>query len=361
MSLQTAPLGQLSGLNLPYSIPTYEKPKSILQQALAAALVNVASSAGKSLGDNLTSRDYATEVDGGPAKGFSRLLGPKVDARENSARENRKYSTSEREAGQMFTHGENESQRTFTSGENTKRQDFDFSRDKSRNEFDVQRDTNNQEAARKLAEQRGNHDVLLAKLNDLTAEGRQNAALKARNEDPSNLAAARNYNAEAALKEQQAARAQQMMQEAMGTKRGQVQGQPQVDPSLLRDRKTQEPQLPSPEFVQQQVDPNAPSSNNPDLAAIEAFMGKGLVPPTAAQNSTVEDTPIMMPQVSVPQEQPYVDPTELLAQLTGASPTPGQPNVPVLEALMQLIQNIQNPKSSGRPQVKKDFYGNPIN
>jgi hypothetical protein len=356
MSLQTAPLGQLSGLNLPYSIPTYNKPAGALQQALAAALVDFAGKGGSQLASNLTERDYATAADGGPATGFSRLLGAKVPLAMAQRREGYAHDTAMQESGQKFTHGENVGQQQFTSGENTKQQVFTHGENVLRDAEAMKREVASQQAARALASDQGQHSYLLAKLADMTAMDRQEAATKAQYNDPLRLSEGRNQEAEAQLKEQQALRAQQLMEAAMGKKgvQPQVPGQPQVDPSLLRDRQAQAT-LPSAQAVQAAA--VAPQSN-PDLTSIQQFMGQGVIPPQVPQENipmtsdgTIQ-TPVTEVQKPVTQQQPYVAPIELLAQLTGAKPSPGQPNVPIPQALLQLIQNVQNPTPGWKSGLK---------
>ena len=354
MSLQTAPLGQLSGLNLPYSVPRYEKPKSILQQALAAALVNVASNVGRNVGDNLTTRDYATEADGGKAGFMSKLLsGPKVNEKTNQQRQAYAHEDELTRGNQNFTAAQNELNRSQDTNRDFSRQSHDAEMQKER--LTAQQAGDDRQAALALSRQQMERR---ARELELVARNGQEAALQAgqaydRAHDPQNVAQARLQNAEAS-------RIERFLQGAASGNQPQVQGQPQVDPSLLRDRQAQA-QLPSPEFVQAQVNPNTPSSNNPDLAMIEQFMGKGLVPSTTAP----QEAPVVMPQVSVSAaEQPYVEPSELFAQLTGASPSPGQPNVPAMQALMQLIQNIQspNPKQVKKPaNTNYTFQGYPSN
>lgn len=239
MSLQTAPLGQLSGLNLPYSIPRYEKPKSILQQALAAALVNVASSTGKNVANNAFSRDYATEADGGKAGFMSKLIsGPKVDARLNQQRQTYAHEDASQRSGQEFTRSENETQRGFTSGENTKRQEFDLSRDKSRNEFDTQRDVlNNTQAdtrvdkqmshTEKLSKQSQEYQMLMEQVKAALQNG--GPAGQVQSEEARRLKLGNDYR-----------------ETIQGGRGGQVPGQPQVDSGLLNYKKGAQgaPQVP---------------------------------------------------------------------------------------------------------------------
>lgn len=102
MALPTAPLGQLPSIQMPFSIPTYEKGPSILEKALGALLVNVASGVAQHGTENLMSRDYAGEFGETPTKGFGRLLGPKVG--ENEAKQRRQN---------IFVTGEAEKERDF--------------------------------------------------------------------------------------------------------------------------------------------------------------------------------------------------------------------------------------------------------
>lgn len=102
MALQSAPLGQLPSMNMPYAIPTYEKPPSLLEKALASIITAAGTSAASQGAENLMSRDYATAADGGPATGFGRLLGPKVGKAQEMQRQS-----------QTFQGGQNEAQRKF--------------------------------------------------------------------------------------------------------------------------------------------------------------------------------------------------------------------------------------------------------
>lgn len=79
MSLPTAPLGELPSMNMPYSIPTYDKGPSLWEKALSAFLVNAAGGVAQRGAENVMSRDHAAEFGEKPATGFSRLLGPRVD------------------------------------------------------------------------------------------------------------------------------------------------------------------------------------------------------------------------------------------------------------------------------------------
>jgi hypothetical protein len=80
MALPTAPLGSLPNLNLPTSNPRYQKPDSILDKALAAFLVNVATQAGGQMGENMFAKDYGSEPTSWLKKPFT---GPQVGEREH--------------------------------------------------------------------------------------------------------------------------------------------------------------------------------------------------------------------------------------------------------------------------------------
>jgi hypothetical protein len=86
MALPTAQLGALGQMSMPYSIPTVEKGPSIWEKALASFLVSAAGQAAERGTENLMSRDYASEFGEDPAKGFGRLMGPKVGEREATRR-----------------------------------------------------------------------------------------------------------------------------------------------------------------------------------------------------------------------------------------------------------------------------------
>lgn len=79
MALPTAPLGQLSNLSVPHSMPMYQKPQSTLDKALQAFLVGVATQAGGQIAENTFSRDYADDKAGVLSKVVS---GPKMGERE---------------------------------------------------------------------------------------------------------------------------------------------------------------------------------------------------------------------------------------------------------------------------------------
>lgn len=91
---------------MPYSIPRYEKGPSLWEKALGALLVSAGSAAAQKGTENLMSRDYATAEDGGPATGFSRLLGPKVGERQNEMRQGQQFAAHESELGRQFQTGQ---------------------------------------------------------------------------------------------------------------------------------------------------------------------------------------------------------------------------------------------------------------
>jgi hypothetical protein len=80
MALPTAPLGSLPNLNLPTSRQQYQKPDSVLDKALAAFLVNVATQAGGQMGENVFAKDYGSEPTSPWKKAF---VGPQVGEREH--------------------------------------------------------------------------------------------------------------------------------------------------------------------------------------------------------------------------------------------------------------------------------------
>jgi len=309
MSLQTAPLGQLSGLNLPYSIPTYQKPPSILQQALAAALTNVASSAGKNVAENLTSRDYATEADGGKATGFDRLLhGVKVN--ESMAKQRSAYSHEDaaQKSGQDFTRGENVMQRDFTSGENTKRNQFDLSRDAQKEKFDVQRDiSNNTQAdsrtdrqmthAEKMAQDAYEKQAVLEQIKFGLQHG--GAQEDVATEQARGLKLSNDYR------------------EKLQGGKSQVPGQPQVDPGLLK--------------YKQGAQTATPTSVDPTQVAMAQFL---------APNPGAGDNYGTYPQGQLPLSEQSIEPNTLQQVPTSSLAIPDGTSTNANDAIADLMRSV---------------------
>jgi hypothetical protein len=100
MALPTAPLGSLPNLNLPTSRQQYQKPDSVLDKALAAFLVNVATQAGGQMGENVFAKDYGSEPTSLWKKPF---VGPQVGEREHlmgkqEAAQTERFNTGEKNA-----------------------------------------------------------------------------------------------------------------------------------------------------------------------------------------------------------------------------------------------------------------------
>jgi hypothetical protein len=172
MALPTAQLGQLGNMSMPYSIPTYEKGPGVLEKALAAFLVNAAGGVAGQAAENVMSRDYASEFGQDPAKGFGRLLGPKVSARDAENRREMSFRTGEREATQTYNADQAELDRLSRQGEN-----------------DVK--TANERLARGDMIQAEGDQRLLADMNALLRGDRDNAAATERNNADNTAAAAR--------------------------------------------------------------------------------------------------------------------------------------------------------------------------
>lgn len=107
MALPTAQLGSLGNMSMPYSIPTYEKGPGVLEKAIASFLVNAASGVAQRGAENVMSRDYAKEFGEDPAKGFGRLLGPKVGERDAQLRRQNTFNTNESQKDRDFRSSEN--------------------------------------------------------------------------------------------------------------------------------------------------------------------------------------------------------------------------------------------------------------
>lgn len=106
MSLQSAPLGQLPSMSMPYSIPRYEKPQGVLQKALTALLVNAAGTAATQGTQNLLSTDHAAEFGQDPRSGFGRLLNPVVNDREAEQRRSLAFTGAEGQRTREFQQSE---------------------------------------------------------------------------------------------------------------------------------------------------------------------------------------------------------------------------------------------------------------
>jgi hypothetical protein len=100
MSLPTATLGQLPTMSMPYSIPTYEKPPSIWEKALASFLVNAAGSVAQQAGHNVMSKDNSAEFGEKPATWFQHLMGGGVSDEEARQRRQNTF-TGERDDKQL--------------------------------------------------------------------------------------------------------------------------------------------------------------------------------------------------------------------------------------------------------------------
>lgn len=314
MSLPIAPLGQLSGLNLPYSIPTYEKPKSILQQALAAALVNIASTAGKNVAENVTSRDFATEADGGPAKGFSRLLGPKVNRQQAEARDSRNFQSAESGKSREFLASQAEIDRDTRAMEDLVKTKNAQLAQESQNTFTLDRDYLNDRNAQalqgqsidaaKAAEQARHEQALLLK----QIEAQINSGM------PSGQ-----------LQSEQARQLRMINDQAEKLYNVKPQ-QPQVDPKLLEHKKGGKIQTPVVQEENFDVGPlfgpggsyTEPTGAEKPIRSLEDF----ITPPT--------------PSPSVPAGKPALSDASAMDILTGG------PEYGTIATLMELVRRGTN-------------------
>lgn len=95
MPLPSAPLGQLPNMNMPFSIPTYEKGPSIWERALASFLVNAAGEAATAGVKNTFEGEHAQDF-GEQGNGFSKLWkGAKVNDAEAKQRNEQKFQHAE--------------------------------------------------------------------------------------------------------------------------------------------------------------------------------------------------------------------------------------------------------------------------
>lgn len=187
MALQTAPLGQLPSMNMPYSIPTYEKPPSIWEKALAAFLVNAAGTAAGQVGENITARDYAKDFGEEPAGFGSKIVGgPRVSARQADQRESQKFQ----KESQMRDIGAAANVARFNATQAANRQAADIERDVTREGMAYDRQTAEGEQRLRLADAETAAKIKAARL-----QAELEAILSAR--DPKNLAMADYYKANA--------------------------------------------------------------------------------------------------------------------------------------------------------------------
>lgn len=109
MALPTAPLGQLPNMNMPYSMPTYDKGASIWEKALAAFLVNAAGGVAQQGVENAMARDFAPEFGEEKAGGLSKLIsGPKVGKADATQRRQQAFVADQNEASRMAAAGQSE-------------------------------------------------------------------------------------------------------------------------------------------------------------------------------------------------------------------------------------------------------------
>lgn len=109
MALPTAPLGQLPNMNMPYSIPTYDKGPSIWEKALASFLVSAAGNVATQGVENAMSRDYAPEFGEEKAGGLSKLVsGPKVGKEDAKTRRQQAFVRDENEASRLAAQGQSD-------------------------------------------------------------------------------------------------------------------------------------------------------------------------------------------------------------------------------------------------------------
>lgn len=108
MSLQSAPLGQLPSMSMPYSIPRYEKGPSLWEKALGALLVNAAGTAADKATANVMSSDNAAEFGQTPRTGFGRLLDPVVGDKEAAQLREQRFQSGESKLGREFQTGQHQ-------------------------------------------------------------------------------------------------------------------------------------------------------------------------------------------------------------------------------------------------------------
>lgn len=108
MSLQSAPLGQLPSMSMPYSIPRYEKGPSLWEKALGALLVNAAGTVADKATTNVMSSDNAAEFGQTPRTGFGRLLDPVVGDKEAAQLREQRFQSGESKLGREFQTGQHQ-------------------------------------------------------------------------------------------------------------------------------------------------------------------------------------------------------------------------------------------------------------
>lgn len=128
MPLPSAPLGQLPNMNMPFSIPTYEKGPSIWERALASFLVNAAEGTAQAGTKNVFEGEHAQDF-GEQGNGFSKLWkGAKVNDAEAKQRNAQKFEAGQSSLGRQSAFdlentrqaGENSRLATRETGENTR-------------------------------------------------------------------------------------------------------------------------------------------------------------------------------------------------------------------------------------------------
>ena len=225
MALQTAPLGQLPSMNMPYSIPRYEKPVSVWEKALAAFLVNAAGQAA----ENTFQQENATRFGETPTPLYKKpFVGARVNARQAEQRE-------ADESAMMRENFRLDSQRKQQESE----QGFQTSRDAAKyaDESLLQQDSDRAARERLQATLQGQASQNTQSQEAAVTLEKLKALLEG--QDPENLARTRYYDAQAAKARSDANWRDSFSFDAQGNPvlRGAGQGQGQGQPgSSEQDR-----------------------------------------------------------------------------------------------------------------------------
>ena len=230
MALQTAPLGQLPSMNMPYSIPRYEKPASVWEKALAAFLVNAAGQAA----ENTFQQENATRFGETPTPLYKKpFVGARVNARQAEQRE-------ADESAMMRENFRLDSQRKQQESE----QGFQTSRDAAKyaDESLLQQDSNRAARERLQATLQGQASQNTQSQEAAVALEKLKALLEG--QDPESLARTRYYDAQAEKARSDASWQDRFSVDAQGNMvpRGAGQGQAtgQRPPTSDQDRARRE-------------------------------------------------------------------------------------------------------------------------
>jgi hypothetical protein len=161
MSLQSAPLGQLPSMSMPYSIPQqYAKPASIWQQALANLLTSAAGTVATQGAQNLLSQDHAAEFGQTPRSGFGRLMQPVVSDKEAAQLREQQFMGNQAENTRQFQSEQDDLNRMAAENLAGKAQDataFNQSNEQAANAY--QRQLSDIEAQRRLQTEIGGRET----------------------------------------------------------------------------------------------------------------------------------------------------------------------------------------------------------